>query len=45
MNGKGLPESSTLEIGTYAFEQAHTFTYLSTTINKENDITEEVQNS
>jgi hypothetical protein len=33
-----------LEIQPYTFEHVHTFTYLSTVLTKDNNITEEVQN-
>jgi hypothetical protein len=44
MNARRLINPLILEIGPYSFEHVHTFTYLGTKINKENDITEEVQN-
>jgi hypothetical protein len=44
MNAKRLLDPLILEIKLYTFEHVHTFTYLGTKINKENDITEEVQN-
>jgi hypothetical protein len=44
MNARRLLDSLFLEIGPYTFEHVHTFTYLSTKINKENDIIEEVWN-
>jgi hypothetical protein len=44
MNARRLIDPLILEIGPYTFEHVHTFTYLGTKINKENDITEEVWN-
>jgi sorting nexin-29 len=44
MNARRLPDPLILEIGLYTFEHVHTFTYLGTKINKENDITQEVWN-
>jgi hypothetical protein len=44
MNARRLLDPLILEIGPYIFEHVLTFTYLSTTINKENYITEEVWN-
>jgi hypothetical protein len=46
MNARRLLDSLILEIGPCTFEHVglHTFTYLGTKINKENNITEEVQN-
>jgi hypothetical protein len=44
MNAIRLLNPLILEIGPYTFEHVHTFTYLGTKINKENDITEEVRN-
>jgi hypothetical protein len=44
MNARRLLDPLFLEIGPYTSEHVHTFTYLGTKINKENDITEEVRN-
>jgi hypothetical protein len=43
MNARRLLDPLILEIGPYTSEHVHTFTYLDTKINKENDIAE-VQN-
>jgi hypothetical protein len=40
MNARRLLDPLILETGPYTFEHVHTFTYLVTKINKENDITE-----
>jgi hypothetical protein len=45
MNARRLLDPLILEIGPYTFEHVHTFTYLGSKISKENDITEEVQNT
>jgi hypothetical protein len=42
-NARRLLDPLILEIGLYTFENLHTFTYLGTKINKENDTTEEVE--
>jgi sorting nexin-29 len=44
MNARRLLGPHILEIGPYIFEHVHTFTYLGTKINKENDITEVIWN-
>jgi hypothetical protein len=44
VNAKRLLDPLILEIGPYTSEHVHTFTYLGTKFNKENDITEEVRN-
>jgi hypothetical protein len=44
MNARRLLEPLILETESYTFEHVHTFTYLGTENNKENDTTEEVRN-